>query len=82
MDLSQSDQQLADALWALNEKLEPPIEWGIWRRRALGEEYWSRVPEPKHQWDRVSQAPMFFARNARRQGAFDDAALWLERLRP
>lgn len=80
MDMEKIDKARYDELHAMSE-----LVYGLWRDGlveqaiTLGEEYWSSLPEPKHDWEWLSQAALFFAKDAANNGRPDYGRIWLER---
>ncbi|MEO7589309.1 MAG: tetratricopeptide repeat protein [Arachnia sp.] len=74
------DKARYDELHALSERVAE-----LWRvgdvdeAITLGEQYWSLLPEPKHDWEWLSQAALFFARDAALNNRPDQGRVWLER---
>ncbi len=83
MDYAAVNKEHHDALFATSERVfELWKEGDLEAARRLGEEYWRALPEPKHNWDWLSQTAMYFAQEAATHQLPDDAALWLQRVRP
>lgn len=81
--LDETDKALYDDLSNVSEAAVAAWSEGrIDDARALGDDFWARMPEPKHQVDLLSQMPMFIAFNALKAGYIDDAELWNERVKP
>jgi tetratricopeptide (TPR) repeat protein len=84
MDMEQTNKAEYDRLDALGEEA-----CKMWRAGRvdeairMGEEYWDSLPEPKHEWELLSQGyPWSFVDRALDSGRPDQARLWLNRLRP
>lgn len=81
--LDETDKALYDDLSNVSEAAVAAWSEGrIDDARALGDDFWARMPEPKHEVDLLSQVPMFIAFNALQAGYIDDAELWNERVKP
>ena len=81
--LDETDKALYDDLSNVSEAAVAAWSEGrVDEARALGDDFWARMPEPKHEVDLLSQVPMFIAFNALQAGYIDDAELWNERVKP
>lgn len=81
--LDETDKALYDDLSNVSEAAVAAWSEGrVDEARALGDDFWTRMPEPKHEVDLLSQVPMFIAFNALQAGYIDDAELWNERVKP
>ncbi len=80
MDYAAVNKEHHDRLEAMAEEIYQRWTNGaIEEARALGEQYWEELPEPKHNWDWLSQVTMYIAEDAAKAGYPADARRWLER---
>ena len=82
MDMEKLDKPRHDQLFAMSERVHQ-----LWRQGeveaaiSLGEQYWSSLPEPRHDWEWLSQAALFFAKKAANNDCPEQGRVWLERAR-